>query len=247
MTATWLAASGRNAFGTLDLDLNRTWLIPSGAEREPLSVTPGFGMHFWSGPQTLNLPPRVYDLYLDFAWQAWQDEQSGLAVGITPGFYGDFETLDSDTFQLTGYLMGNYRFSPEWNAVGGLAYVRQLQSHLLPVGGLVWTPDEDTQVDFLIPRPRFARRVRSDELGDVWWYVAGQFGGGAWAVADSPSRNVLVGYSDFRLLLGVQSFHVSGRELSWEIGYVFARDISINDVTVREPDNTFVLQGSLAY
>ena len=247
MTAAWLAGGGANGFGMVDFDFNRTWLVPSGPRHEPLAITPGFGLHLWSDPPGLDLPSQVFDLYLDFSWRAVHGEQGGLSVGITPGFYGDFERPDGDTFQLTGWMLGNYRLTPEWNVLGGVALVRQLESQLLPIGGLVWTPNDDLQIDLLIPRPRVAWRITSEENRDVWCYVAGQFGGGAWAVADSPTESVLVGYNDLRLLLGMQTFHVHGREFAFEIGYVFDRELSVNDVTVSRPDGTFVLQASAAY
>jgi hypothetical protein len=247
VTASWLAGGGDNGFGSFDLDLNRTWLVPCGAELEPLAVSPGVGLHFWSGPNDLDLPPRVYDLYLDLSWRAVAREHCGIAVGFTPGFYGDFEQVDSQTFQMTGWLLGNYRFGPRWNVLGGLAYVRQLESNLLPIGGVVWTPSEDVRAEILVPRPRLAQRIAMNEDRETWVYVAGQFGGGAWAVADTSTENVLVGYSDLRFLLGLELLETSGCELVFEAGYVFSRQISVNNVTVREPGSTVVLQAAAAF
>jgi len=242
LAMSWITAGGRHGFGNVDFDLSRTWAVSSQPEIAPPAITPGFGWHLWSGPTALDLPAQVYDLYLDLSWRFWEREGSGLAMGITPGVYGDFQRMDGDAFQLTGWILGNHRFSASWNLLGGLAYVRQLDSHLLPIGGLVWTPDENTHVEVLVPRPRFARRLLTDASREAWWYVAGQFGGGAWAVADTPTENVLVGYSDLRLLLGLQAFYVDGRELALEVGYVFNRDISVNEVSVLKPDGAFLIQ-----
>jgi hypothetical protein len=125
--------------------------------------------------------------------------------------------------------------------------VRQLQSHLLPIGGLVWTPSDDTRLELVVPKPRLVRRYREDENGTAFWYVAGQLGGGAWAVADSPTANVLVSYSDLRLLVGIETFHVAGREWILETGYVFARHLTIDGNVAHSPSDSVVLQASVAF
>jgi hypothetical protein len=246
-TSTWLAPLGSQGFGTFDLDYSRTWYFETGTERPPVAITPGLGMHFWSGPQALDLPARVYDLYLDVSWRPIDFENAGVAFGVTPGFYGDFQRFDGNTFQVTGWGLANYRASPQWNFVGGVAVVRQLKSKILPIGGAIWTPRDDTRFELIFPRPRIARRLWQEDSGEAWCYLAGLFGGGSWSVADTPTENVLVSYSDLRLLLGVEMLNVQGRDLTLEVGYVFSRDISVNHTSVLAPDPTFLMQASLAF
>jgi hypothetical protein len=246
-TSTWLAPGGSQGFGTFDLDFSRTLYLQTGLDRPPVAITPGIGMHFWSGPQTLDLPARVYDLYLDISWRPVDLENGGIAIGVTPGFYGDFQNLDGNAFQVTGWGLANYRLGPHWNIVGGVAAVRQLKSKFLPIGGVIWTPNDDTRLELMFPRPRFARRLWRQDSSEAWWYLSGQFGGGAWSVADTPTENVLVSYSDLRLILGVEMLQVQGRDLTLEIGYVFARDISVNHTSLLAPDSTFLLQASVAF
>jgi len=246
-TTTWLAPGGSQGFGTFDLDYGRTWYLQTALERPPVAITPGFGMHFWSGPKTLDLPSRVYDLYLDVSWRPIDHESGGIAIGLTPGFYGDFQRLDGNAFQLTGWGLANYRIGPHWNFVGGVAVVRQLKSKLLPIGGAIWTPNEDTRLELIFPRPRIARRLWLQDSREAWCYLAGQFGGGAWSVADTLTDNVLVSYSDLRLILGMEVLDVQGRDLTVEAGYVFARDISVDHISVMAPDPAFLLQASMAF
>ena len=189
----------------------------------------------------------VYDLYLDVSWRPVDHESGGIAIGVTPGFYGDFERLDGNAFQLTGWGLANYRIGPHWNFAGGVAVVRQLKSKLLPIGGVIWTPNEDTRLELLFPRPKIARRLWQQDSREAWCYLAGQFGGGAWSVADTPTENVLVSYSDLRLILGLEMFNVQGRDLTLEMGYVFSRDLSVNHTSLVAPDPTFLLQASVAF
>jgi hypothetical protein len=242
----WLAGGRENGFGSTAFDLQHTWLLGYD-DLPPLNITPGGALHLWSGPQAIDLPPRVYELYVDLAWRPIEREHWGLSVGVTPGLYGDFERIDGETFQVTGWLLANYRFAPRWNLLGGVAYVRQLRSTMLPIGGMIWTPHDDLRLELLVPKPKFTWCVHRQSEKSVWCYVAGQLGGGSWAVADAPDENVLVGYTDLRLLLGTEGFHTNGLEWNLEAGYVFARDISVDRYSLYSPSDTFVLQASVAY
>jgi hypothetical protein len=139
------------------------------------------------------------------------------------------------------------RLVPHWNVLGGIAYVRQLQSHLLPVGGLVWAPTDDWQFELVVPKPRLVRRYRNDDGGSSYWFVAGQLGGGAWAVADTSASNVLVSYSDLRLLMGLEWFGRRGHAWNLETGYVFARRLSIDQQALQAIADSLVLQASMAF
>jgi hypothetical protein len=244
-TFTWLASGGANGFGMADFDWNRSWNWCLAEHPNPVVITPGFGLHLWSGPQRLDLPPRVYDLYLDLSWRFLERDWWGLSGGLTPGFYGDFNRIDGDAFQLTGWLLGDWRLNERWTAVAGLAYVRQLQSNLLPVGGLIWRPSPDLRIDIVVPRPRVAWFIGGDDFGETWGFVSGVFGGGAWAV-DAGSENILVQYSDLRLSIGCEH---SGLAAIWtaEIGLAFSRDISLDRYTVRTPDSGLFLQAGVEF
>lgn len=236
----WLAPGGATGFGSADFDARYTWEL-GGFDREPILVSPGLGFHLWSGPEVLDLPPRVYDLYVDLSWRMISREQSGVTVGVTPGYYGDFVRLDSKAFQFTGWLMGDWTLNDRWTLLGGLAYVRQLKSNLLPIGGAIWRPNDDIRVDLVFPRPRVARRLALTESQETWGYVSGVFGGGGWAV-DAGDENVLVQYSDLRLCLGVEWLRADGGSTQLELGYVFSRDISVDQFSLVAPDGTALVQ-----
>jgi hypothetical protein len=241
----WLAPGGAMGFGIADFDAHTSWPLGQGFD-SGVMITPGIGMHLWSGPELLDLPPRVYDLYLDVTWRMMQRERSGLSLGITPGYYGDFSRLDNKAFQFTGWLMGDWRINDYWTVLGGLAYVRQLKSNLLPVGGVVWQPHDDFRMELVFPRPRLARRLSSTPSHDTWAYVSGVFGGGAWAV-DAGASNVLVQYSDLRLCAGLERLRTDGASWAVELGFVFSRNIAVDHFSVISPSPTALVQASWSF
>ncbi len=243
---TSLTRLNQQGLGITSLDLRHTWLLGYD-ERSPLNITPGMGVHLWSGPQTLDLPPQVYDVYMDLQWQPWKGEKSALLIGATPGLYGDLKRIDNQTFQWSGWFIGSRQLGQRWTILGGVAYLRQLQSNWLPMGGAVWAPSDSTRAELVFPRPRLARRIHSTDRWTTWGYLAGQFGGGAWSVLDSPGQNVLVGYSDLRLVGGVEGFSRRAHEWRAEFGYVFARELRINSVLLEKPTDALLVQVTFAF
>lgn len=243
---TSLTRLNQRGLGITSLDLRHTWLLGYD-EYSPLNITPGMGVHLWSGPQTLDLPPQVYDVYVDLQWQPWKGEKSALLIGATPGLFGDLERIDDQTLQWSGWFMGSRRLGQHWTILGGVAYLRQMQSNWLPMGGVVWAPSDSTRAELVFPRPRLARRIHSTDHWTTWGYVAGQFGGGAWSVLDSPAQNVLIGYSDLRLVSGVEAFSRSGYEWRAEFGYVFARELRVNSVLLEKPTDALLVQVTFAF
>jgi hypothetical protein len=241
-TLTWLSKGGADGFGTTDLEL-ATSLAPIYFDEQPaLLITPGFGWHFWNAPAGLELPSQVYDAYLDVAWRTPLTDRWGFAAGVTPGWYSDFQTVNSDAFQITGWATADVTLTPTVTLVGGVAVVRQLESSVLPVGGVIWSPDEATRVELLVPRVRLARRIRSGRRGDLWTYVSGQFGGGSWAITLADETTTLVTYSDLRAAWGLEWVGTGRFSAVAEIGYVFYRDIRAFDVSQFSPDDAVMLR-----
>ena len=243
LTAAWIGGGGgANAWGIVDVALSRTWSWGYPDEWRPLRITPIVGWHALGDLPGKDLPSQVFDVAVPLSWRFWETERGGVSVGLTPGLYGDFRRVSSATFQLTGWLTGDLQLNESWTLLGGIALVRQLRSNWLPIGGVIWTPTEDWQIELLIPRPRIARRLRQTETEDVWLYVAGQYGGGAWSIDDGAAGNQLLSYSDFRLVGGVNVWRASGRELMIEAGYVFSRELVLANEIIATPQNSWLLQ-----
>ncbi|MGA2032630.1 MAG: hypothetical protein ABSG68_10260 [Thermoguttaceae bacterium] len=86
----------------------------------------------------------------------------------------------------------------------------------------------------------------SDEVQD-WLYLAGELGGGTWAIRRAGDDDVF-SYRDYRVLLGVEHKVLHAISSRLEVGYVFGRRISFDsgapDFT---PHDAVVLRGGLTY
>jgi hypothetical protein len=133
----------------------------------------------------------------------------------------------------------------------GAAYLDRDDIPILPMAGLVWTPDEDTRLEVTLPRPRLARRLCWDEAWagpGAWVYLAGELGGGAYAVRRSAGFDDEMTLRDFRLLFGVERKGEGGWNGCAEIGYAFGREIEFErDATKHQPSDAVLLKVGISY
>jgi len=220
---TVLPGSGNN-FGVTDFDVRGT--IGFGALPQ-FTITPGFQMTFFDGPRRTDLPGRVFNARAEFRWFQPPGTVSrwGYELAVAPGIYSDFERENSDAIRILGRAIGFYADSPQRQYVFGIAYLDRENLAVLPVFGVILLPREDVRLELIFPQPRVAYRLMRDESGSRWIYLSGEFGGGSWAIQRTTGRKDIATYSDWRLILGLETKFVTGRRWLVEAGYVFNRQL----------------------
>ncbi|MHC4181359.1 MAG: hypothetical protein ACYSWU_28000, partial [Planctomycetota bacterium] len=104
----------------------------------------------------------------------------------------------------------------------------------------------------VFPHPRIARRIYlfgsyADDVQD-WLYLAGEFGGGIWAIERTSGAVDEVDYTDFRVVLGLERKVIGGLDARFEVGYVFGREVRYDSGTPGfEPADTVMLRGGVTY
>jgi len=249
---TWLAPGGSEEIGFFQSELKSVWGLPFPTVQSPLVLTPGFGTYWLEGPEVVELPPRLFDLYLQARWLPTLAPRWKLDLAVTPGLYGDMEFCNSSTFRLASHAVVVFQWSPVLILSAGIAYLDREDVNLVPVAGVVWQAREDWVFELLLPRPRVAKRVDWGWLqrpqAENWLYVGGEFGGGTWSVDLPATGRDVVTYRDFRLLVGIEQR--APLRLSWraEAGYVFGRKLTYENLSARlHPDDSVVVRLSLTY
>ncbi len=262
---TWLAGGDDpSEFGVNDAELAATfawnnWIFTN----QPLLITPGFILSLWDPPAILGtpeaiasnitseIPPRVYSAYLDFYWTPHLTERLTVETNFRIGVYSDFESVGSDAIRPQGYLAGIWQTSPTLALKLGAAYINRVEYELLPVGGVIWTPNQFTHFDITFPNPKLSHYGWTWGSTDVWWYLAAEYGGGTWEIEQLVNNeNTLMDLDDIRAILGFEwTGGYIGAKGFVEVGYVFNRKIVIDSSPRYEQDldSTFMLRGGLAF
>lgn len=251
---TWLPRNGTGAsgenYGMTDFEIFGTFAAPFPTADTPLLITPGYGMHWLDGAQTPDMPPRLYDIYVDLVWITKPMEGWTNIVGATPGYWGDLENYTSDGFRVKGKQILIYDWIPgRVQVVGGVLFLSRRDIYLLPVGGIIWTPNDDWRIEATFPRPKIARRLTWDGVTENWFYLAGEFGGDSWAVERTSGADDNLILRDLRAILGWERKMDGGAHQRVEIAYVFNRSVEYTSGLPPEfyPESTVMLRAGVTY
>jgi len=252
LTGEWLAGGRYDDFGVSSVELKTILALPIPSRTYPMIITPGFAVHYLDGPVSVDLPPRTYDAYVQFRWMRRLTPRLGMDLAITPGAFGDFQQSNDETFRITGHAVTAWEWSPVSKIVLGAASIDRYSTDVLPVAGLIWTPYDDVKYELVFPHPRIARRIYgfgacTEEVQD-WIYLAGELGGGIWAIERIDGTDDVVDYTDYRVFAGVERKVIGGLDARVELGYVFGRKLRFASPTPQiEPDGTVMVRGALVY
>jgi len=251
---TWLARFGNRGLGINDAAVQAVFAVPVLANPTPVYITPGFTFHSWDGPASgsfagsPDLPARTYDAYVDASWRPQVTSWFSVDLALRVGIYSDFNRINSNSLRILGRGLGIVTFSPQWQVAAGVWYLDRLTVKLLPAGGVIWTPNQDTRFAFLFPNPKLSQRLTTIGNTDLWGYVAGEYGGGKWTIQRANGASDVVELNDLRAMAGLEWFTLSGARGNVEAGYVFDRHIIYASGTpAAHPSDTVMVRAGFAF
>ena len=224
---------------------------------QPVIVAPTFALHLWDGPSppsTADLPGQAYSAYLDVSWQSDPNRYFGVELGTRVGVFSDFETASVDSIRTQGLALVRTRLTPATTLRAGALYLDRNDIKILPAGGILWEPNPQTKFDIFFPRPKLAQYFTTLGTQDIWWYVAGEYGGGAWTIEREAGFEDQIDINDIRLILGLEwgppyKFQQNARTGFFEVGYVGARELVYVETPTQSIDlnDTYMLRAGFEY
>jgi hypothetical protein len=251
----WMAGNN-GQLGINDLGLSATFALPFFYNRQtPILVTPGFAIHYWNGPVhtapgAFDMPPQTFDAYLDLAWNPQVTQRFGGELGFRVGVYSDFEKVVTDSVRLQGRGLAVLSLSDRFQVKFGVWYIDRNLVKILPAGGFIWKPNDDVRFEVLFPNPKLAQRLTTWGTTEWWWYVSGDYGGGAWTITRQDGFLDAVDYNDLRVALGLEFFALSGMQGYFEVGLAFDRELYYRSripAAFYRPDSTVFLRAGISY
>ena len=251
-SSNWLDAGGSQGLGMVEMDLRTVLALPCPTRDSPLIITPGYGITAlqWSGVR--DLPSSLHSVYVQFRFMRRINPRLAIDLAVSPGVFSDYEQEADEMIRIPGHGAVIWTLGPTAKLVGGVGRFDRLDVDVLPIGGLIWTPNDDTKFEFLFPKPKLARRINwfGGSPGNMsdWFYVAGEFGGSTWAIRRASGANDVLNYRDLRLILGVERKAVGTMDYRFEVGYVFGRELEYASATPKvEPSDTVMIRAGMMY
>ena len=257
----WMPGTGEKEFGINDVDLFATFALPFCQNPQtPFLITPGVAVHYWNGPDSdggggwipagnagNDVPPRVYDAYLNVAWNPQFSSVVGAELDATVGVFSDFERVVDDSLRYFGSGLAVISFSPSFQVKAGVAYLGRQNVKLLPAGGIVWTPNPDVRLDIVFPYPKLSMRLPGYSTTEWWVYLRGEYGGGTWSLRQVSPEIIRLDYNDMRCALGLDFQTVRELKGLFEVGIAFERELFVTKTDRFTLDPTVFLRAGLAY
>jgi hypothetical protein len=231
----WIVGDG-DQFGMVSLGSNHFQ-----SRGEDCGLGLGLKFHFLAGPERTDMPPHVFDFSL--AWQRRKSYGSfGYDVAVSAMASSDFEGSSRQGIRFPGHAVGFLRMNSTWDLVLGVDYLDRGDVKLLPVAGLIVLPHPDVRLELVFPRPRIVFQLAEKQRLSI----AGELGGGSWAIERTSSLDDLATYRDLRLSIGLERFDDDdGQWSTFEISYIFDRKLEytsgIGDYRPR--DTVMILMG----
>lgn len=251
---TYLGGNSGQELGFSTAELYGTFAVPVLPDTDPLLVTPGFALHWLDGPETFNfpslpdLPAQLYEGYLEFGWRPRVTPWLSGDLAVKPGVFTDFDHFTDDSIRILGRGLAIFSLNSQFQVVLGVLYLDRLRVKLLPAAGFIWSPNVDSRYEVVFPRPKLAHRVVTWGNFDIWWYVAGEYGGGSWTIERASGAKDQIDYNDIRLYLGLESVDLANHKLFVEAGWVFEREVIYRKSDADfDPDDTFMLRAGIVY
>ena len=224
----WVPTNGSRGLGMTELDLSAMFALPMPTPDSPLLLTPKFSTTFFDQK---DWSETFHTTGLSARWiRPLVKDKLTADLGFSAYYSGDFSVRTSKAMRFPAHVAGVWQFNPRTKIVFGVVYSDRRDSYnVFPMAGLIWTPNEDVNVELIVPRMRIAQRIRwfgsaaGDEQSD-WIYTAFEFGSGSWGYEPIDGR---FEYRDLRLLLGYERRTRYGMTLGLELGYMFDRHIEL--------------------
>jgi hypothetical protein len=217
---------------------------------------PGFVFNWTSGPaspETADVPPRLYDAFLDFGLEPQFGPRFGAELHARIGVYSDFESVTTQSLRYIGTGVGIYRVTDQTSLKLGVAYIDRVDLKLFPAFGILWEPNPQTRWDIFFPAPKIANYWTTVGNKQIWWYLGAEYGGGSWTIdreeAPDAGASDRMDINDIRVFLGLETWNLNRYHAFTEIGYVFDREIVYYLVPSQslKVDDTFMVRGGVSW
>ena len=241
VSLTCLPGWGSHGLGMTQIRLGTSVGLPAPLENSFIQLSPTFEPTFvrWKGPEPF--PNTLYSASLGCTFFKILNERWTTMACVIPRWCSDGkETQSSVRCTLVGGMIWNK--SPQWQFRFGVVYNNRSDWYnVIPYGGLIWMPNNDWKYELMLPMLRVLRRchyfqtVLPGQDGATHWGYAGiGFGGGTWAFQSVNNHSDVANYTEYNVVVGLESERKRRNAWKAEFGYVFGRSMNFERSTMHD-------------
>ena len=191
-------------------------------------VTGAANIHWLSGPDSVPLPPRLYDLVIGYQHRDSLSEDFSYDLFASAGLHSDFEDSARDGKRFPAHAVGSLHMTPNVDLVFGVEYLDRDDLKLLPVYGFSMRNQESNlRFDMVFPRPRIEYTYSNSNRV----FLQATTNGGNWDIEYPNEQNDVINYHDMRITLGFESAAADEEISGLEFNYVFDRQLNFRSQT----------------
>ncbi len=232
MTADWAPRLEDDSLGRSTLSASVGLGVPPFVFGAPVLVTPRAAVHLLDGPVGIDTPARLNDFEVSFGTFKKLNDRWMARASLSLGVYSDDHSFDdSDAFRVSGLAIAIWDYSPAWKWAFGVVYLNREDISVVPAVGVIHDRGS-VRYELMLPRPRIVWQLPQGVDGNERSiYLAGELGGGAWAVRRDDGTTDTLNLSRWGIVLGYETKSSpaagpwGGAKRRYEIGYLFGRDI----------------------
>ncbi|MCL2348150.1 MAG: hypothetical protein FWC50_07790 [Planctomycetaceae bacterium] len=242
----WMPKSGNDPLGVNDVKAQARFAIPCRHLGDTMIyVAPGFRATFLNDDVEKK---NLFGGWLDAGIQPVVNQQFRFDLWGSVGVYSDFHKVTSDSIYVRGRGSAYLQLNPNTEAVLGVLYLNREHVKLLPVFGVIWTPNPSVEWRLVFPDPKLAKHFGDTGSTQWWGYVRGDYGGGSWAVNTDTLGVVKFDYNDIRVALGLEFRNPAKQSVSGyvEVGGAFDRELYYGKQSYNKSSCVY-LGGGLTY
>jgi len=235
----YLPDLGSHGFEMTQVRIGASFGLPAPMKNSFFLLSPSFEPTFvrWDGREPF--PNTLYSASFGCMLIRKINERWSTMALVGPRWCSDGKETQS---AVRCSLMGGMTWtkSPQWQFRFGVVYSNRNDSfNVLPFGGLIWTPNEDWKYELMAPMLKVSQRCQyfqqilpRQSEATHWRYAGIGFGGGTWAIESVNKQPDVANYTEFSVVLGLESERMKRTAWKTEIGYVFGRSMNFEKDTM---------------